>query len=164
MTVTVGTDVYLSVTDADAYWSARNNSTWAAATTGQKEKALLEATQYIDGAFSFIGTQNPDNVLAWPRYDVYITSGNFAGVSYDSTTIPPQIKNACAELALDALSSRLIESKARGGAVKREKVDVIEVEYMDWAPSGKTFGFASMLLKPLISGGGSSSMKKLTRS
>lgn len=162
MTVTVGTDVYLSVADADSYWSAKNNATWAAASNADKEKALREATQYIDGAFSFIGTQKPDNVLAWPRYDVFVRTGNFAGKTYDSDTIPPQVEQACAELALEALSARLVPAADRGGAVKRQKVDVIEVEYMDWAPSGKTFTFAAMILKPLTNGSGS--MKKLTRS
>jgi hypothetical protein len=152
MTVTVGTDVYLSVTNADTYWSNRNNSTWSAATTAQKEKALREATQYIDGAYEFIGTQKTDVVLAWPRYDVYIRQGNFAGVSYDSDTIPPQIKDACAELALECLSDRLVEVKERGGMVKREKVDVVEIEYMDWAPSQKAYNFVSMILKPLLLG------------
>lgn len=162
MTVVVGTDVYLSVSDADAYWSARNNTTWSAATTAAKEKALIEATQYIDGAFSFIGTQNIDNLLAWPRYDVFIRTGNFAGLSYDSTTIPPQVKNACAELALQALSSRLIEVADRGGMIKREKVDVIEVEYFNGAPGGKTYTFAALILRPLLNS--ASGMKKLTRS
>lgn len=161
MTVTVGTDVYISVATADSYWSARNNSTWSAATTAAKEKALIEATQYIDGAFSFIGTQDIDNTLAWPRLDVYITKGNFAGVTYDSDTIPPQVQNACAELAYDALSARLLETKERGGMIKREKIDVIEIEYLDFAPSGKTFGFASMLLKPLTKG--TKNMKGLSR-
>lgn len=154
MTVVVGTDVYLSIADADTYWSARNNSVWSAASTAEKEKALIEATQYIDGAFQFIGTQDPDNVLAWPRFDVYIREGNFAGLSYDSNTIPPQIENACAELALEALSNRLIAVEPRGGMIKREKVDVIEVEYSDYAPAGKTYSFAAMILKPLLRGGG----------
>lgn len=162
MTVVVGNDVYLSVADADSYWSARNNSTWSAATTAEKEKALIEATQYIDGAFSFVGTQKTDNILAWPRFDVFIRTGNFAGVSYDSATIPPQVKNACAELALQALSSRLIEVTDRGGMVKREKVDVLEVEYFDGAPGGKTYTFAALILRPLLNS--SSSNKKLSRS
>lgn len=162
MTVTVGTDVYLSVADADTYWSNRGNTTWSGSTTAQKEKALREATQYIDGAFSFIGTQKTDNLLAWPRFDVYIRTGNFAGVSYDSLTIPPQVENACAELALEALSARLVPVADRGGAIKREKVDVIEVEYMDWAPTGKTFSFASMILKPLLKYSGTN--KSLVRS
>lgn len=161
MTVTVGTDVYLSVEDADAYWAARSNDTWSTATTAQKEKALLEATQYIDGAYSFIGIHKNNNLLAWPRFDVTISKGNFAGQSYNSDTIPPQIETACAELAIEALTARLVESKDRGGAIKREKVDTLEVEYMDWAPSGKTYSFVSLLLKPLTKG--SKTMKGLVR-
>lgn len=161
MTITVGTDSYLSVADADTYWSNRNNDVWAAADTADKEKALREATQYIDGAYDFIGTQITTNVLAWPRYDVYIYEGNFAGVSYNSDTIPPQIKNATAELALEALSNKLLPSKDRGGLVKREKIDVIEVEYLPFAPSNKSYDFVSMLIKPLLTGG--SNMKRLVR-
>lgn len=161
MTVVVGTNSYLSIADADTYWSARNSSVWCDADDAVKEKALIEATQYIDGAFSFIGTQKTDNVLAWPRFDVFITKGNFAGVSYDSLTIPPQITSACAELAFEALTARLIEVKERGGLIKREKIDVIEVEYMDFAPSGTSYTFIEMLLKPLTMGG--KNMKGLIR-
>jgi hypothetical protein len=127
----------------------------------KKEKALIEATQYIDGAYSFIGTQKTDNVLAWPRHDVQIVRGNFAGKTYASDVIPPQIKNACCELAIEALTDRLSPTLDRGGMIKREKVDVIEVEYLDWAPSGKTFNFVSLILKPLTKG--SKTMKTLNR-
>lgn len=161
MSLTVGTDTYLSLTDANTYWSNRNNADWSAAATADKEKALREATQYVDGAFSFIGFQVVTNVLAWPRDGVLIEQGNFAGVSYDNTTIPPQIKNAVAELALEALTARLAPSAARGGAIKREKVDVIEVEYMDFAPSGKVYSMAAMILKPLTTG--SKVVRKLVR-
>lgn len=162
MAIVVGTDTYLSIADADAYWSARSNSTWSDADDATKEKALIEATQYLDGAFSYIGTQITTNVLAWPRYEAFVRKGNFAGVTYDSETIPPQIKNACAEIALHALSARLVEVKERDGQVKREKVDVIEVEYLDRAPSSKTYKFAKMLLSPLLKSSGP--MKGLIRS
>lgn len=161
MTLVVGTDTYLSVANADTYWSNRNNSVWSAATNAEKEAALREATLYIDGAFNFIGYQIITNVLAWPRDGVLVESGNFAGVNYDNTTIPPQIKNACAELALEALSARLAPTVDRGGLVKREKIDVVEVEYMDFAPSGKTFSFVAMLVKPLTTG--SKVVRKLVR-
>lgn len=163
MTVTVGTDVYLSVADADVYWSARNDSVWSAATTAAKEAALLQATQYIDAVFHFIGTQNVNNALAWPRYDATVRYGNFAGIVYDTDEIPSQIKDATAELAFRALDGDLIEVKDRDGAVKREKVDVIEIEYHDWAAGGKTYKFAAALLKPLLKTGGASN-KNLVRS
>ena len=89
MTLTVGTNSYLSVADADSYWSARNDSTWSGASTAAKEKALIEATQYIDGAYSFIGSIATSNQsLAWPRYGAVIVSGAFAGKYYLSDEIP----------------------------------------------------------------------------
>lgn len=162
MAVTVGTDSYLSVADADTYWSDRNNSTWDDAQTADKEKALREATQYIDGAYDFIG-EHPGSLsqkLAWPRNNAVVTSGNLRGVQV--TGIPDQIKDATAELALEAVSARLRPAVDRGGAVKREKVDVIEVEYSDFAPSHKTYDFVGMLLKGLTKGG--SNQIKLVRS
>lgn len=150
MVLTVGTDAYISQVDADTYWSDRNNSTWSAATSDAKDAAIREATQYLDGAYSFIGNFVTGNLLAWPRYDAVITSGNFANRSYDSTTIPTEIEDACAELALEALSSRLDPAADRGGAIKSEKVDVITVEYMDWAPSSKTYNFVTNMIKPLL--------------
>ena len=151
MAIVVGTDSYLSVADADAYWLARNNATWAAASNAEKEKALIESTQYIDGAYNFIGVQIITNVLAWPRNSAHVKSGNFKGVIYDSDTIPPQVENACAELSLDGLSSRLRPTAERGGAIKRERVEgAVEIEYSDFAPSHKTYDFVSMIIKPLL--------------
>lgn len=163
MTVTVGTDTYLSVADADTYWANRNDTTWAAASTAAKEAALREATLYIDGTYSFIGYQILENALCWPRMAVTICEGNLAGKSYDNLTIPPQIKNATAELAREALDGFLMASQDRGGMVVREKVDTIEVEYAKSAPAGRSFPFVGAMLKPLISGGGAG-MKKLVRS
>lgn len=162
MTLVVGTNTYLTEAEADTYWAARTNTVWSSASTAEKEKALLEGTQYIDNAFSFIGAFITTNTLAWPRNGVYIARGNFIGQTIDNTTVPQQVKDALSELALDALTARLVETQSRGGAIKREKVDVVEVEYMDWAPSGKTFKFATMLLKPLTKN--SSNMKGLVRS
>lgn len=162
MTVTVGTNVYISVAGADTYWSERNNSTWSAATTAAKEKALREATQYIDGAYMFIGELTSlTQSLAWPRSGAVITSGNFRDKDFDSDEIPQKIEEACAELALEALSANLRPAEDRN--VKREKVDVIEVEYLDFAPTYKTYAFVSMLLKGLVIGGSNSNSVKLVR-
>lgn len=163
MTLTVGTNSYLSVADADSYWSARNNSTWSGASTAAKEKALIEATQYIDGSYDFVGVMTDlDQTLAWPRAGAYITSGPFKGRSYDSDEIPQCVKDACAELAFQALSTNLVTVNDRGGAIKRQKVDVIEIEYADNAPTQKSYDFVDMIIKPVLGGAGSSNVS-LTR-
>lgn len=150
MSLIVGTNTYVDISEANQYWLDRNNETWSSANEQDKEKALLQATQFIDNAYDFTGWQKTDNVLAFPRNGVTVVNGNLRGVSYDNETIPPQIISAVCELALEALSGSLRPSQERGGAVKREKVDVIEVEYMDFAPSQKSFDFVTLLLKPLI--------------
>lgn len=156
MAITVGTNTYLSLSDADAYWSDRNNSTWSAAEDADKEKALREATQYIDGAYEFIGEITViTQTLAWPRAGAEVLHGNLKGVYYNNTVIPPQVESACAELALEALSTRLREAQERGGRIKREKVDTLEVEYTDFAPANKTYEFVTMLLKPVLRNSGS---------
>jgi hypothetical protein len=154
MVLVVGTDTYITIAEANSYWSDRNNSIWSAAIDADKEKALRESTQYLDNAYSYIGTHPLDTqLLAWPRNSAFVLSGNLKGVLYDSNVVPPQIKAACAELALDALSGRLRATQERGGAIKREKVDVIEIEYSDFAPSQKTFDFVTLILKPLLRSG-----------
>ena len=149
MALVVGTDAYISQADADAYWSARSNVTWSAATNDAKDAAIRQATQYLDGAYSWIGDHpgSASQLLGWPRNNAVMTSGNRKGVQI--TGIPQAVKDACAELALLALSSPLKPSEERGGQIKRTKVDVIEVEYSDTAPSGRTYPFISMLLKGL---------------
>lgn len=157
MTLTVGKNSYITVAEADTYWSARNNSVWSAGTTAAKEKALIEATQYIDGTYDFIGFHKTLDLdtqpLAWPRDGVVIYSGSFRGAHIDTGFVPQAVKHAQAELALEALSARLDPAEDRGGAIKRTKVDVIEVEYYDWSPSGKTFTFVSKILKPFLKSG-----------
>jgi len=152
MTITVGTDTYLNIIDADAYFVALNVTTWASASLTAKEAALREATTYIDSNYNFIGTQITDNLLAWPRNSATVHSGNFAGISYDSTTIPPQVEAATAQLALQALSGALDPILDR--QTIKEKVDVIEVEYNPYAPSGKTYTQATAILSPLLDGNG----------
>jgi len=165
MTLTVGTNSYLNVSDANAYWLARNNSTWASASDAEKEKALIEATQFLDGAYSFIGTHPEDTqLLAWPRKYAYVNRGNLKGVKYASDTVPPQITNACAELALEALSANLRPSLDRGGSIKKEKVDSLEIEYNSFAPAQKTYDMVTLILKPLLLAGSGASQVRLERS
>lgn len=148
MALVVGTDTYVTLAEANTYWSARNNSTWSSASDANKEKALREATQFIDGEYNFIGIMtNYTQALAWPRSGAYIESGNFAGRSIEANTIPDQIKNAVCELAIEALSARLDPTTT--DIISKVKVDVIEVDYADFSPSQKSYSFVTKLLSGL---------------
>lgn len=83
---------YASVAEADAYLT--HSSTWSAASTTQKERALALATLYLDGNYSWPGVlADTSQELEWPRSDAYDSEGRTL------TGIPDAVKNACIELA-----------------------------------------------------------------
>lgn len=148
-TVVADADAYVSVADCDTY--ATNHSfsaTWTGASTAVKEAAIRYATRWIDQRYRWIGSISSTalNRLKWPRLDAVDFDGReWAGV-------PQQLKDAVCEVALAHISTGVNEVRDRGGAVKREKVDVIEVEYSDGASTGRTWPYVDSLLSDLYLG------------
>lgn len=147
MTITVGADTYVAVTDADAYFAARGVATWATADTASREAALLRATTYLDGTYRFVGQlADPSQSLAWPRVGATDMEGRIVA------GIPRAVEHACAELALVALGADLAPPLDRGGRIRSEQIGPLQVSYEDGAPSGRTFPFVDLLLAGLIAG------------
>ena len=102
----VGADAYISVVNADTYFLASANSTWAAATIPAKEVAIIKATRYMEKRF---GTKwkgliaSSEQALGWPRRYVYDERGTEL-----VDQVPVQIARACAEYAVQALINPLI--------------------------------------------------------
>ena len=102
----VGADAYISVANADTYFLASANSTWAAATIPAKEVAIVKATRYMEKRF---GTKwkgliaSSEQALGWPRRYVYDERGTEL-----VDQVPVQIARACAEYAVQALINPLI--------------------------------------------------------
>ena len=102
----VGADAYTSVADADAYFLASANATWAVATIPAKEVAIIKATRYMEKRF---GTKwkgliaSSEQALGWPRRYVY----DERGIELIDQ-VPVQIARACAEYAVQALINPLI--------------------------------------------------------
>ncbi|WP_022684555.1 DnaT-like ssDNA-binding protein [Sphingobium bisphenolivorans] len=142
---------YISVAAADARHTAFGNSAW----TGEdavKEAALRRATAYIEQAYRTRWTgqrKTQSQALSWPRYDV-IVDGCFIA----SDSVPSDIANACADLALRALSADLAEDTTR--AVIREKVGPLETEYDPNSPQGTRYRAIDAMLAPYLAGGGAS--------
>ena len=154
MTIIVGTHSYASISEADSYWADRNNAIWEAAADEDKEKALREATIYIDGTFegSWIG-EHPgasSQVLAWPRNSAVDSEGRSV------TGIPQRVKDATVRLALEGLSDFLSKSEDRGGRIARAKVGPLDVSYFRDAPAGTAFPFLDLMLRSLLRLGGES--------
>lgn len=140
---------YVDVTEADAYWAARNDTVWSGKTSGEKEAALREAALYLDMSYRWIGSPTYyDQVMKWPRSVGYDRGGK--EVSHDE--IPLAVRRAQMELAYAALSGNLAPTLERGGQVQNETVGPLSVTYFEGAPGGRRYAFADLILKDLITG------------
>lgn len=124
---------FVTLVEADAYMTGRLNAAlWDAATDDNKNRALVEATRYLT-ALTWGGDRvTATQALAWPRQWAHDpdspTQDYFA-----TTVIPTRIKTGTEELAFQFIKKGTTDVAALDPTsdIKREKVDVIEVEYSD---------------------------------
>ena len=158
----VDSESYASVAEADAYHANRGCTPWfdvSKMTTEIKEQCLRRATDYIEQVYgqSFHGYRvSSTQALAFPRVDVELN-----GYYIASDIIPTILKSATITLAYKAAQGNLAPDL--GQTVKREKVDVLEVEYMDGASAVKRLREIDNILAPLLNGLPSGAMRKLVR-
>ena len=124
-------DSYISVTDADTYFTNHGSPTaWTGLSTAEKESQLRYATVTLDGNWEWWGSITvTTQALGWPRSGAEDGEGR----SIDTDEIPARVKDAQCELALMGTSNALNSSYDRGNDVRREKVGPIETEYFDGA-------------------------------
>jgi len=149
-----GANSYVSVAYADTYHDDRGNTTWTG-TDAVKQAALIKATDYVEQVYygRWIGYPTQANQpLAWPRSyhdpELYYTDFDIAG------TIPEKLKQAVCILALESIGGDEL-NPVQTQTVKREKVDIIEVEYMagnEGGRTGSTRPAIDGLLRKLLSG------------
>lgn len=145
------TESYASVSDADTYiarWHA--DADWTAATTAEKERALLKGTRFVD-SYDFTGQRtDADQALAWPRAWV----GSVDGKVIASNEIPKEIKEATMESALRVIQGEDLQPDHDGGSVRREMKQVgnlrKETEFASARQAGKTFEVIRALLRPYL--------------
>lgn len=155
--LTVGTDSFISVVDADTYWENHSGGdNWAVATTPEKEAALRESTQYIDKSYSWRGDHSglESEPLSWPRYNVVDRQGR----TRSSSEIPQEIKDATAWLADQALGGSLLQVKDRGGRISNLKAGSVEIQYEKGAPAQKQYHQVDLLISDLTRGGRNSTV------
>lgn len=122
MTVTVGVDSYIDEAELIAYASFRGVTL-----EGDPSVLLIKAMDYLETQ-NFIGYKTDSaQPLQWPRTNAYID-----GVLIDPDTVPKEVKDAQAIIAM-SVDAGYDPLATYGPAVKREKVDVIEIEYKDSA-------------------------------
>jgi len=120
-------DAYVSLVDAEAYYLAYNGAAWPG-TDIDKEAAIRRATRYLDGLrWKGVKASGREQALEWPRFGAY----DCDGYVIPSDAVPVEVVNACSLLAFYELANPggLDPNVTLTQIAKREKVDVIEVEY-----------------------------------
>lgn len=144
---------YISVADANARATAFGTTAWTG-TDAAKEAALRRATAHMEQSYRerWKGTRLlRAQALSWPRYGVEVD-----GYTVDSNIVPADVANACADLAVRALTETLNADLERG--VVREKVGPIETEYDRYSPQSKRYQAVDMALRPYLKGGGANAV------
>lgn len=115
---------YVTVAELDAFALLRGVT--LPATEADREVLLIQGTDYTEGFWNrFQGlTTNENQALQFPRTSVYVNGRVVA-----SDAIPQNLKNAQMQAAIEQNSAEL--TPATGQNIKKEKVDVIEIEYQD---------------------------------
>lgn len=149
----VDAESYISVEDADAYFTARGVTAWTGA-TAVKEAALRKATDHMRQRYRarWQGMRRSSTqALDWPRANVYV-DGYLVAVD----SLPDDIANACAELALRSLAGDLSPDLARGGGIQSESVGPISASYFPGADPRTVYAAVDDLLMPYLGGSGAS--------
>jgi hypothetical protein len=110
--LTVGTDSYATIDEADEYFFSGyfGAEAWEEAGSDEKEAALKSATRRID-RLTFRGVRaDPDQVLQFPRAYSGWVEGELTSVADNG--ILPNVKRACFEEALAALQGEDLSKRA----------------------------------------------------
>lgn len=131
---------YGTIESADAYHLAAGNTAWTG-TNDAKLAALVRGSQYADTLalckrkngsvytqFGGVKAGGRDQLLAWPRIGAY----DVDSLNLDPDVVPHEIEEATYEAALRELAQPgyLSPDYVPAQVIKREKVDVLETEYM----------------------------------
>ncbi len=150
MAVTVGVDSYVTEAQLTTYATARGITI-----SGDLSQLLIKAMDWLE-AQSFSGVKrDTSQPLKWPRYSGDGTwSDPWAEYPEDANGVPVDIGKAqmAAALIYDDGGDPI---GAITRAVKREKVDVIEVEYADSAASQTLYPLLQSLIAPFMGGNNS---------
>lgn len=147
MSVTVGVNSYVTVAEADAYFSDRANADWTALTTPQKESALILGCDYLEATYgsAWQGYRvSAGQILSWPRDGVYVE-----GVLISANETPLAIKRAQYEMALRASAGEPLIAD-QGQRVTEERVDVLTVKYAEFSDPAMRYPYANRLVLPYL--------------
>lgn len=142
---------YASVADADTRLAALGLTLWAdEMITAEKEQALRRSTVFMEQSYRLRWRGQrmlSAQALSWPRYGVLVD-----GFPIESDVVPPEVSNACIDLAFKAAAGDLAPDIER--AIIREKIGPIETEWNANASQAVRYRSIDMTLAPFLRGSG----------
>jgi hypothetical protein len=151
MALTKGTNSYVTVSEANAYFLSRLDAdTWIGSSDINKERALITASNILD-EMTWIGTISDTNqAMAFPRVANYFDDR--LGVTvYLESTVPWRIAKAAMELSLHLLMNP--DSLHLASTIKNVNLGAISIEEIR-APA-KMPSRVKKIISPLLAGRGS---------
>lgn len=119
-----GADAYVSEAAVTSYNTERVGSAgWTAADQATRERAIRNATAYIDNQYGrrWQGQRtNEAQGLAWPR--AYVRDRD--GYCIASNVVPVPIQHATCEMAIRAIAGELMPAQINTGTIESESVSV----------------------------------------
>lgn len=150
---------YISVVDALAYLTSRGDVVFSAAAQAAQEAALRNATDYMVSVYRYRWAgyrYTLGQALDWPRETVPVLDYAFGYGPYPTyypyDAVPVPVQQACADLAVRALSGPLMPDIQR--IKKSVKIGPLAVEYDTAQPATTTLVAVGTKLAPYLTGQG----------
>jgi hypothetical protein len=153
-------DSYASIAAADVRCASLGLTAWAALAEADKEIALRKAMIFMATYRTRWAGRRvyQHQALDWPRYNVAVD-----GFIVPSIIVPPDVVNACIDLAVRAGSGEelLPDLDTGSNAIKKDKTGPLETEYFqNTTDARERFVAVDALLAPYFgSAGGGNSIK-----
>ena len=120
---------YCDLDYALEYCTMKGYTSWLSLSETEQKVFIIRGTEFIDNFYNWRGRKGKGSqALSFPRLDLYDDD------RYLINGIPDKLKKACLEAAfLNSTSeaNTLFTTKDENGAIKRQKVDSLEVEYFN---------------------------------
>lgn len=144
-----GANTYAGLDMAEIYHLARATAAWSAdddePCRQRKSAALVRATDWLNSRVRWQGQKRRwQQLMAWPRCGVVLPEG-----AVPDNTVPPQVVDACCELAGHFMTADVLSPRERGGQVLAESVEGLSVSYAQNAPTDTLFPKVAGLLAGL---------------
>ena len=125
---------YCDLDFALEYCTMKGYASWLSLSETEQKVYIIRGTEFVDNFFDWRGRKGKGSqALSFPRFDLYDND------NYLINGIPDRLKKACIEAAfLNSTSGAdtLFTTKDENGAIKRQKVDSLEVEYFSNQQAG----------------------------